>query len=89
MPTQHRLWPYQQSTPASPGQSHCQCRQDHPVDRIEPRLPDRAAENAQLVAKEKQLNVTLAIASEPEHEQTQDEPQVVVEAGKNHGRPGW
>jgi len=41
------------------------------------------------VAKEKKLNVTPAIASEPEHEQTQDEPQVVVEAGKNHERPGW
>jgi hypothetical protein len=41
------------------------------------------------VAKQKQLNVTLAIAAEPQHEQTQDEAQTAVNAGKDHGRSRW
>lgn len=31
----------------------------------------------------------VAIALETEHEETQDEAQVVVDGGKDHGRLGW
>ena len=41
------------------------------------------------MAKEKELNVTVGIALEPEYEETQDETQAVRDAGKDHGRLGW
>jgi hypothetical protein len=41
------------------------------------------------VAKGKELNLTVAIALQPEHEQTDDETQVVLDAGKDHRRLGW
>lgn len=41
------------------------------------------------MAKEKELNVAVAITIQPEHEQANNETQAAVDASQDQGRPGW
>jgi len=41
------------------------------------------------VAKEKELNVAIAITVQPEHDQADNETQAAVDASKDQERPGW
>ncbi len=41
------------------------------------------------MAKEKELNFTVSSAIQPEHEQTDDEPQAAVDTGEDHERWAW
>ena len=51
--------------------------QNHPVAGFHSRLLNSQPENAQLAPREVGLNVAVATALEPEHEQTDDEKQAV------------
>ena len=88
MPAQHGLRPHQQPAPCSSWQPLCQHPQDHAIGWLQPWLFDSATENAQLVAKEEELHLTIAV-SQLEREQTDKEAQAAVDASKDQMRRAW
>ena len=52
-------------------------------------LLDSPPENAQFVAKEKELDFAIAITVQPQHDQADNETQAAIDASKDQGRPGW
>ncbi len=88
MPAQHGLRPHQQPAPCSSWQPLCQHPQDHAIGWLQPWLFDSATENAQLVAKEEELHLTIAV-SQLEREQTDKEAQAAVDASKDQRRQAW
>jgi hypothetical protein len=58
------------------------------VPWLQPRILDGPAENAQLVAKEKELNLTVA-RIQLEHKYADEETQAAVDAGRDQERRAW
>jgi hypothetical protein len=63
-------------------------RQDHPIGQPDVRVLDGPPQNAQLVAKEKEFNLTIDTI-ELEHEHINEEAQAAVDAGKDQERGAW
>jgi hypothetical protein len=68
---QERLRPYQESVPAAPWQDPAQCREHHPVVRLESRPSNLSAKNRQLVPEHENLQLLRPLTTPEEHDQLQ------------------
>ena len=88
MPTQNRLRANQQRTQCRFWQPPCERRQDQAIGWLQLWSSGCPAENTQLVAKEEELDLTIATL-DFEHEHIDEEAQAAIEAGEDQERRAW